>query len=204
MRTGPSAASGDSLWVQVQNPGGGTGWVNARYLTEYVSSTTFCADSRVNALLADLDHALTAPDGTQLASLVSTAHGLDVRLYRNGSVVNYDRAHAQYVFESTYQVHWGLAPSSGLDTFGSFHVSVLPGLQEVFNSGYVPGCDTVQTGGASYDTSWPVQYANINYYSVYKPGPAGQELSWRTVLVGVEYVGARPYVFSLTQLAWEP
>jgi len=61
-----------------------------------------------------------------------------------------------------------------------------------------------QTGGASYDTSWPKPYANVNFYSIYKPGPAGNENSWRTLLVGVEYVQNQPYIFSVTQLQWEP
>jgi len=204
MRTGPTATSGSELWVQVQNPGGGTGWVNAKYLTEYVPHATFCADSRVNALLTGLGHALTTSDGSQLASLVSLAHGMDVRLYRYGTAVNYDATHAQYVFSSTYEVDWGPAPGSGQETRGSFHVSVLPGLQEVYNASYTLSCNAVQTGGASYDTSWPAQVANVNFYSVYKPGPSEQELSWRTVLVGVEYVSGQPYVFSLMQMTWEP
>ncbi len=204
MRTGPSAASGSSTWVEVQNPAGGTGWVNARYLTEYVAPATFCADSRVNSLLSNLAHALTASDGVQLASLVSPAHGMDVRLYRNATAVNYDPAHAAYAFSSTYANNWGIAPGSGMDVTGSFHEKVLPGLQEVFTASYTLSCNSVQTGGASYDTSWPAYYANVNFYSTFKPGPPGNELSWRTVLVGVEYVNGQPYVFSLTQLAWEP
>jgi len=191
MRVGPSTTIGGDAWVVVQAPAGGKGWVNARYLTEYVPKAAFCADSRVNALLAALAHALTASDGAQLAGLVSTAHGMDVRLYRYGTVVNYDPAHARYVFDSSYAVDWGPAPGSGQETVGAFHVAVLPGLQE-------------ETGGASYDASWPERVANVNFYSVYKPGPSGQEQSWRTVLVGVEYVAGQPYVFSLTQMTWEP
>ncbi len=204
MRSGGSATFGSETWAEVQNPGGGTGWVNARFLTEYVSSTTFCADGRVNTLLSGLAHALTASDGAQLSSLVSPAHGMDVLLYRYSTPVNYDPAHAAYAFTSTYANDWGTAPGSGLETVGSFHQFVLPGLQDVFNASYTLSCDHVQTGGASYDTSWPAQYTNINFYSAYKPGPSGNELSWRTVLVGVEYVGGQPYVFSLTQMAWEP
>jgi hypothetical protein len=44
----------------------------------------------------------------------------------------------------------------------------------------------------------------VNFYSLYKPGPAGNENSWRTLLVGVEYVQNHPYLFSVTQLQWEP
>ncbi len=204
MRTGASAMSGSDLWVEVQNPGGGTGWVSTRYLTEYVASAAFCADGHVNTLLTNLGHALTTADGAQFSSLVSPVHGMDVRLYRYSSPVNYDQAHAAYVFTSTYSIDWGPAPGSGQETVGSFHESVLPGLQDVFNASYTLNCDHVQTGGASYDTSWPAQVTNINFYSAYKPGPSSNELSWRTVLVGVEYVNSQPYVFSLTQMEWEP
>jgi hypothetical protein len=204
LRTGPSTTAGGVLWFQVQNPGGGTGWVNARYLTEYVPHATFCADAHVNNLVASLGHALAISDGPGLASLVSPAHGMDVRLYHNGKVINYDPDHAAFVFSSSYEVDWGASPGSGEPTVGAFHVKVLPGLQEVFTASYTLSCDTVQTGGASYDTSWPADYANVNFYSVYKPGPAGHELDWRTILVGVEYVNGQPYVFSLIQMAWEP
>jgi len=204
MRTGATAGSGNDLWVEVQNPGGGTGWVAMRYLTESVTSAAFCADRQVNTLLTNLGHALTTADGAQLASLVSPVHGMDVRLYRSSSPVNYDPAHAAYVFTSTYAIDWGPAPGSGQETVGPFHVAVLPALQDVFNASYTLSCDRVQTGGASYDTSWPAQYASLNFYSIYKPGPSGDELNWRTILVGVDYVSGQPYVFSLTQLAWEP
>ena len=204
LRTGPSATSDGELWVQVQKPGGGTGWVDAKYLTEYVPQATFCADAHVNSLLASLAHTLIASDGAGFAALVSPAHGMDVRLYRDGKVVNYDRTHAAFVFSSSYELDWGTAPGSGQPTVGSFHVSVLPGLQEVFNASTTLSCDTVQTGGASYDTSWPAEYANVHFYSVYKPGPAVHVLEWRTVLVGVEYVDGLPYVFSLIQMDWEP
>jgi len=204
IRTGPSTQADGETWVQVQAPSGGTGWVAARFLTEFVPQATFCADGRVNALLTGLANAVTASDGSALAGLVSAAHGMDVRLYRDGKAVNYDREHAAFVFGSSYQVDWGAAPGSGQPTVGSFHQAVLPGLQEVFNASYTLSCDSIEIGAASYTPSWPVEYTPINYYSIYKPGPAGNELSWRTLLVGVEYVAGQPALFSLTQLAWEP
>jgi hypothetical protein len=84
---------------------------------------------------------------------------------------------------------------------------VVPKWLEVFNApapGYTLSCNVPQTGGASYDTSWPASLTNINFYSLYKPGPAGNENSWRTLLIGVEYVLNQPYIFSVTQLQWEP
>ena len=207
MRTGPSASIGGDSWVQVQNPGGGNGWVNANYLTEFVAPADFCADARVNTLLTNFGNAIKTSNGGTLFALVSPAHGMAVRLWRNGNAIVFDQAHAQWIFSSTYEHNWGAAPGSGLDTVGAIHVVVLPKWLDVLNApapGYTLSCNVPETGGASYDTSWPAIYSNINFYSLYKPGPAGNELSWRALLVGVEYVQAQPYIFSVTQLDWEP
>ena len=207
MRTGASSNVAGDLWVQVQNPGGGNGWVNAAYLTEYVVPATFCADARVNTLLTNFGNALKISNGTTLSSLVSPAHGMAVRLWRNGNAIVFDREHAQWVFVSTYEHDWGAAPGSGLDTVGAFHVVVLPKWLDVFNApapGYTLGCNTIGLGGASYTITWPPEYTNVNFYSLYKPGPAGNENSWRTLLIGVEYVQGQPYIFSVTQMDWEP
>ena len=207
MRTGPTTNVNDAVWVQVTNPGGGTGWVNAAYLTEYVAPAAFCADGRVNTLLTNFANAVIASNGGTLSALVSPLHGMTVRLWRNGNAVVFDQAHARWIFTSTFEHDWGAAPGSGLETSGAFHVVVLPKWLDVFNApvpGYTPSCNAPQTGGASYDTSWPATYANLNFYSLYKPGPAGNENSWRTLLIGVEYVQNQPYLFSVTQLEWEP
>jgi hypothetical protein len=207
MRTGPASTIAGVLWVEVQNPNGGNGWVNATYLTEYIPPASFCADTRATNLITNFGNALVTANGKTLASLVSPANGWAVRLWRNGNAVVFDREHAQWVFISTFAHDWGAAPASGLHSVGAIHTVVLPKYLDVFNApapGYSLACDAVQAGGASYDTSWPAKYTNINYYSVYKPGPAGNELSWRTLLIGVEYVQNQPYLFSTTQLEWEP
>jgi hypothetical protein len=207
MRTGPSMNVKNTLWVQVIGPSSGTGWVDSAYLTEYVAPATFCADGRVNTLLTNFGNAVKSSNGGALYPLVSPVHGMAVRLWRNGNAVVFDQAHAQWVFTSTYAHDWGAAPGSGLDTVGDIHTKVVPKWLDVFNAptpGYTLSCNTPQTGGASYDTSWPKPYSNVNFYSIYKPGPAGNENSWRTLLVGVEYVNAQPTIFSVTQLQWEP
>jgi len=142
----------------------------------------------------------------RLALLVSPAHGMAVRYWRyyisNQNI--FDQLHASAVFYSTYSHSWGLAAGSGLPTEGSFHEVVLPKLLDVVNANYTLNCNTVQTGGTSYDTSWPAEYANVNFYSIYRPGTAGDEMNWRTWLVGVEYVKGQPYVFALIHFQWEP
>jgi hypothetical protein len=204
MRSGPSTTVNNARWVQVLAPSGGAGWVNAAYLTEYVAPATFCADGRVNSLLTNFGNAVKSSNGGTLYPLVSPQHGMAVRLWRNGNPVVFDQAHAQWIFSSTYAHDWGAAPGSGLATVGSVHAEVVPKWLDVFNNSYTLSCNSPQTGGASYDTSWPAIYANVNFYSLYKPGPAGNENSWRTLLVGVEYVQNQPYLFSVTQLQWEP
>jgi hypothetical protein len=84
MRIGPSTMAEDTLWVKVQNPGGGTGWVNSAFLTEYIAPVPFCVDFRVKTLITKIDTALTTSDGEMLASLVSPDHGMTVHLWRNG------------------------------------------------------------------------------------------------------------------------
>lgn len=204
MRTGPSSNVDGALWVQVHNPGGNPGWVNAAYLSEYVAPAAFCADGRVNTLLVSFGNAVMTSNGQVLSAQVSPAHGMTVRLWRNGKAIIFDQAHSQWIFTSTYEHNWGAAPGSGLDSVGAIHVLVIPKWLDVLNGSYTLSCNVPQTGGASYDTSWPAAYANVNFYSLYKPGPAGNELSWRTLLIGVEYVKAQPYIFSVTQLEWEP
>jgi hypothetical protein len=204
MRTGSSSVVDGANWVQVQGP---SGWVNSTYLTAYVSPSAFCADGNVNTLITNLGNALKSSNGEVLALLVSPAHGMTVHLWIHEKGITFDRDHARWVFDSTYANNWGVHPASGLEITGSFHEIVLPKLLDVINApapGYTLTCNSVQVGGANYDTSWPPEYANVNFFSLYKPGPVGNEFSWRTMLVGVEYVKGLPYVFSLTQLEWEP
>jgi hypothetical protein len=205
MRTGPSARAGDALWVEVQRPGGGSGWVNFHFLTEYVPSSTFCGDARVTSLLNDLRTALANSNGEALVSLVSPTHGMDVRVWRYGTVVNYDREHARFLFESTFQVNWGPAPGSGENTTGSFSQVVLPKLTEVFGANHERRCNDPMDLATFTLVPWPPEYANVNFYAVYKPGTETYGgLDWRTWLVGIEYIGGRPYLFSMIHFQWEP
>lgn len=205
MRTGPSAKVEDSIWVEIQSPGGGTGWVNASYLTEYVTPSAFCTNTQVSMLLNDLKSAVLSSNGQSLASLVSPAHGLDLRLWRYGTVANYDSEHARFLFDSTFQVNWGPMPGSGEDLIGSFMTAVLPKLTEVFGADYELHCnDTLDLATFSL-VPWPPEYGSINFYAVHKLGSETYGgLDWRTWLVGMEFVGGKPYLFSMIHFQWEP
>jgi hypothetical protein len=194
---------GEDRWVEIDRPAGGTGWVKAYFLTEYVPPTVFCSDERVNELLRNFATAITTRDGKLLASLVSPVHGWSVQLFRTGNVANYSSEEARWVFESTYQMNWGVHPASGIEEKGPFHEKVLPMMDIVFGKTTEATCNQV-TYGSNYMLAWPSQYANINYYSLAYPGTPGTELDWRNWLTGVEYVDGQPYFFASIQLFWEP
>ncbi len=168
-----------------------------------ISPANFCADGRATALINSFKSALQTSNGDLLASLVSPLHGMDARFYRNGRVVNYDQAHAKYLFDSTYQVDWGLSPGSGQSTKGSFHEIVLPSLLDLFSKNYTLVCNQIQVGGTTYQAMWP--YSGVNFYSVYFSGtqPNGN-LDWHTWLIGMEYINGRPYLYAIMQFQWEP
>ena len=205
MRTGRSSSVGEDLWVEIRNPGGGTGWVNADFLTEYMPPASFCADARVVSLLQNLEKAANSADSELFKSLVSPAHGLDVVYIRDGMVANYSPEEASWAFQSTYDVNWGSSAGSGEPVIGTFPEIILPALQDVFKNETL-ACNEVKFGGATYEVKWPSKYANINFYSIYNPGndPSYDGLDWRTWLAGVEYVDGQPYLFALLNYQWEP
>ena len=205
VRTGKTTPVGADLWVEVQNPGGGTGWVNSNFLTEEVASSAFCSDARVTTLVQNLESAITAGNDDMLAALIHSRHGLDARLWRYGTVANYTPEEASWMFESEYEVNWGPAPGSGENTIGTFSEALLPRLQEVFNADYTIHCNDPLDLATFSVQPWPLEYENINFYTVYAPGTEQYGgLDWRAWTVGVEYVEGKPYLFSLIHYQWEP
>ena len=201
--TGLTATALDSPWLEVKNPAGGVGWVNAVYLTEYVAPAAFCNDARVTQLLEDFKQSLNNADGELLSSLVSPAHGLTLYYRRYTPSVNYTPAQASWLFHSTYRVNWG-AGASGIDDIGTFREIPLPKLMDVLNAAsYEQRCND-QQAASMYLEPWPLTYSNINFYALYKPGSPDIEFDWRVWLAGVEYVQGKPYLFALIHFEWEP
>jgi hypothetical protein len=202
--TGNVSVIGGDAWVDLNLPGGGTGWVERKNLTEFVPSGTFCTDPVPLALFPAMGMAINTSNGSALAALVSPVHGLAVGYIHGGTPRVYAPPELASIFTSTESVNWGLGPGSGLPVMGTFNDLVWPDLVNVLGGAYTPYCNTIQLGGASYTVQWPVEWKNINFYSLYKPGPTGNELSWMTWLAGVDYVDGLPYIFSLSRYNWEP
>jgi len=204
-RTGPATSAGGDRWVEIQNPSGGVGWVNAKFLTEYTAPSAFCSDSRVTDLLANVRTAMLNSNGELLGSLVSPEHGLDLRLWRWGTMANYTPKEAAWVFQSDYVVKWGPAPGSGMDTNGTFSEQILPKLQETFSANYTLNCNNTLDLATFSTEPWPSEYANVNFYTIFKPGSEQYGgLDWRAWIAGVEYAQGKPMLFALIHFQWEP
>jgi hypothetical protein len=162
----------------------------------------FCTDPQVTALIGLFKTAVLNSDGVLLSSLISPARGMDVAFLRDGTVITYDQEHAKFLFETTFEVDWGVMPGSGLAKKGSFHDVIVPELVKAFNQPYSLYCNEFKHGDATYEFSWPYQG---NFYSVYFPGTeATGNLDWHTWAVGIEYVNNKPYIYALMQFFWEP
>jgi hypothetical protein len=201
-RSGPTSMVGSDLWYQVQKPGGGTGWVNSYYLTEYVTPSTFCTDTRHQGLFDQLKQAVNNSDGASFASLVSPTHGVDVRLWIYHPAIHYTRTGAAGAFTSTVSQNWGAGPS-GNDTVGTFAEIIQPDLKTVLNAPYEQYCNNPKVA-SNFGEPWPGPYTNFNYYSLFKPGTPGVDLDYRQWMVGIDYVRGQPYISVLIRVVWEP
>jgi hypothetical protein len=202
MRTGPTQLSGADTWYQVQNPMGGTGWSNSYYLTERVSSASFCGDARNQSLFVQLQQAANGSSGSQLAGLVSPVRGLYVQYWHSASAIHYTPSQASGVFASATQQNWGSGPS-GMDTIGTFAAIIQPELQAVLNAAHESSCNDPRSA-SMFSEPWPAPYTNFNFYSLFKPGTPGIDLDYKQWMVGIDYVLGQPYIVSLIRIIWEP
>ncbi|HKI52821.1 MAG TPA: hypothetical protein VJ987_01755, partial [Anaerolineales bacterium] len=202
MRTGPIAQELDGTeWMEVQNPSGGTGWVNSFYLTEYVSHDAFCADTRIAPLIEKLKTSMNQSDGLLLSQQVSPAHGMNVHLWAYQQPVHLNTEQAIGAFVSTDIYNWGSGPS-GMDDLGTFKDVIQPKMLDVLNAPNMETyCDSLDK---VYPLAQPWPYPGIHYYNLYKPGTPGTELDYRTWLIGIEYYKGEPYIYGMVNIVWEP
>lgn len=160
-----------------------------------------CTDPAVGVLLDSLKTAMLSADGELLGSLVSP-NSMEVRYYRDGTVITYTPEQAKFLFETTFEADWGADPASGMDKTGSFHDVIVPELVRLFNQPYSLHCNEIRHGGASYNVTWPY---DRDFYSIHFAGtePNGY-LDWHTWVAGVEYDNGKPYIYALMQFFWEP
>jgi hypothetical protein len=198
MGTGAVKFADGSDWIQVIRTDGGSGWVDSSFLTEQVSSGTFCGDGRVPSMIGRLKQSMDWSDGSTFASLVSPRHGVRVGFWRHQTVVTYTQANASGIFKDPSEVNWGAGPSLIPDV-GTLAAIVQPDLAEVLGSGYQTSCDD-PSYASMFPNAWP--YANIHYYAVVKPPT--NTFDWKVWLLGFAYEDGRPYLFGTLHFVWEP
>jgi hypothetical protein len=204
MGTGNQTVMNNTKWVEIHLAGGSSGWVNAFHLTEMIPASSFCGDPQVTVFLDQFMTAIRERNGEKLASLVSPIHGFNLHYLRAGTLANYDLEKSTWLFSSTYTMNWGAHPGSGLDVKGPFSQEVLPKLLDVVDADFITACMDIKVGGVTYSADWPNEYVNINFISLHRSGAPGDELNWRTWLMGIEYVDGKPYLFALNHFFWEP
>ena len=160
-----------------------------------------CNDPQAVALIDSLKSSMLTANGASFSPLVSP-NGMEVRYFRDGTVVTYTAYQAQFLFETTFEANWGTAPGSGLEKTGSFHDVIVPELVKNFNTPYTLHCNEIRHGGATYQVAWPY---SKDFYSMYYQGTdQNGYMDWHTWVTGIEYVNGKPYLYALMQFFWEP
>ena len=198
--TGSSTGLGSSTWVEINIPGGGVGWVNAWNLTENVSSSDFCQDTKVNSLLDDFNRALADKDGELLTSLVNPERGLTLRhdWWNPDVLITPDKV--QGLFTDLSEVDWGVLSGSQFPIRGSFRQIIVPQLEDVFTGSIEIACNQMIAGVTSQPVIWPECFSNMNFYTFYRPSPeGGNQFDWRTWTIGIEYVNGQAYLSVMIQ-----
>lgn len=202
--TGSSTQLGSSLWVEIQRPAGGNGWINAWNLTEFVAPETFCADLLVETLLAEFQDAIAKEDGQRLAQLSNPRRGLVFRYAPRETDLALSLMEVSLLFTSAAEYDWGVDRESGQSARGSFRDVVLPALVDVL--GATPGvtCNSLQTGQTEQPAEWPTDLTNLNFKGFFRPAPdAGNKYDWRAWALGIEFVEGRPYITILVHYRGE-
>jgi hypothetical protein len=202
MKTGATAMADGAEWSEIQRLDGGFGWVNSTYLTEYVTSQAFCADTRVLTLIDQLKSSMSASNGDLFASMVGPEQGIAINLWRGAALVRYTNITARNIFTDPTIYDWGTPPGEGGPGInGTFAQIVQPEFVAVFNSTYQLGCDNPSYAAGMSPDPWP--HTNIHYYSILKP-PTANLFDWKVWLVGFEYVDGRPYLYGTLAYIWDP
>jgi hypothetical protein len=202
--TGNRSMLGSSLWLEIRTSSGTTGWVNARNLTEYFSSSQFCDDPRARSLLDEFREALRNRDDSALSQIISPNRGLSVRLNWYSPDVLFSMDEVDDIFSDARDIDWGIMADSGLQVTGSFEKLILPKLEDVFNSPSEKFCNQLRWGSTAGEVLWPVELDNLNFYAFYRPAEeGGNAFDWRTWAVGIEYIDDQPFIAILIHYSSE-
>jgi len=192
-------AEGDWVEISWQNQ---TGWVNRYFLTEVVTSETFCNDPAARQIVNAFRTALEDGNGAALASLVHPQRGLLIRLNWWNNEVRFSQQDIPSLFAAAEQHDWGYEDGSGAPIEGTFTEIVVPLLDKDFAGDPQIHCNELVAGGTAGIVQLPFEYSGVNYYAVHRSA-TDNELDWGTWVLGIEYWDGKPYLSYLIHYQWE-
>ncbi|GEM_PF-3540852 len=192
--TGVTSLLGSSVWVEVELPGGGQGWMRAWNLTEARTADQACSDPRLFSTLDDFLQAGKAGDPLALRRTVSPWRGLAIRLDAGGGEVHLAPESLGDLYPEASRIDWLARPEAGAGASGSFTRDVVEPLAAAVKA-LPPVCGELPAGESAVTPEWPSEYANLNFVAFHAPAdPTGSEFIWNTWVVGFDYAGGVPYV----------
>ncbi len=198
---------GGRLWVEIQLPQGGTGWVDAQSLTTTYAADQFCSNPQIQGLTVRILDVFRQKDGRQLAEMVSPIHGLRLRMHWSEvEVFLGSRSEIQTIFSDPTSYLFGRDKLSQTPIEGTFMDVVYPTLMDVWEGG-IETCNALNQGIAADWVDgfiqWPFEYANLNYLARYRPAPEEDSLNWRMWAFGIEWIDQRPFLTVLVHYQWD-
>ena len=198
--TGSGQLVSGSTWVPVQR-GGLAGWVNSRFLTQFVADASFCSDTAVLQLLDRLKTAVVNQDDALFAQLIHPERGLRARFLWHQTEHRLDNI--GFLSDPT-SYDWGVETGSGFAIIGTPAQILLPHLQADFLGATESACNEILNGGSAGLIVLPDSHASINFYSFYRPGTEEYaNLNWGSWVVGVEQWQGQYYISTLVHYQWE-
>lgn len=180
------SSAGD--WLQLRGPSG-VGWVSRSFVIE--DRPNACALPSLSMLADKLLLAIERQDGALLASLISSLHGLQVRLDVKGTGVRVKAADAPSLFTSTASQSWHLGSA------GAFKDIVQPLLTRSVGDQAPRACGRlVAPPGAPVPSPWPVELRALTPLSIGGSKPDVE--SW---VLGIELIEGEPKLAALVRYA---
>lgn len=201
--TGRGQLSSGSTWVPVKSDLT-AGWVNGRFLTEFLGEESFCGNSDVERVLDSFRAALESGDGDLLAQAVHPERGVRLRLNWWNPELLFRGDQLPELFASSQEYQWGIEDGSGEPIEGSFSAIVYPMLQEDLLGSTETACKEILQGGSAGLVQLPQSYPSDTYYSFHRPGTEEfSGLNWGTWVVGMERWQKAFYISFLVHFDWE-
>jgi len=197
----------ERLWVEIQIPQGGFGWVDAQNITSTYAADQFCSNPQIQGFTTSILDIFEQKDGERLAEVVSPIHGLRVRTHwSDAEVFLGNHQQISYLFTDPTVYVFGIDKLSQVPLQGTFSEIVYPLLLDVREGGFET-CNTLQQGLAADWVSgfiqWPFEYANLNYLARFRPAPPEDELNWRMWAFGIEWINQQPYLTVMVHYQWD-